>query len=677
MQYNKRFSFATALFITICFVCGVSLSAHADGLISGKVIANDNQPIPGIFVDASDPCGGNWYGSGKSDEQGEYEISLPAGTYYLSTEASDYVGQWWKQTIQCNEAQAVVVSDGQTISGIDFQLQGIGSISGKISTSDDQPITGVKVNVFDQCDGMLHGSNTTDGSGAYLIEGLPEGDYYVSTYSEKYPGKWWDNGDGASECGHAVQISVSRGENTCDIDFRLGAGEVSGRIETSSGQPLANIRVEATDAPCGGNWYGEALSDASGNYLIPALVSGSYYIHAYDESNIHSDKWWDNASDCNESSAVSVSEGQTLSGINFLLDESAWISGQITDKRNGQPIPNISVRISALCGENESAHAFTDDSGHYSIPMFSPGGYYVFVSDENGAYQNEWWDKADGTDSCKNAAEISIAKAQKVSADFQLEVRKIPGDISGKVMNSLGQPIEGISVGVWGLCNESWYGGNSTDADGNYTVPELPQGEDYYVFAFDPSGKYVSKWWHHENGTMDCENAQWIRVATGQTTSDIDFQLDEGGEIAGQIFSGMGNLIEGIQVDVWDSCEGTWYGSDLTNESGNYSISGLPPGTYHIFISDEEGAYPAVWWNNGPGVADCSEAAPLTVTANQTIQMNITLEQKGSVSGTVVASDSGQPVRDVCVNAWGLCGEKWYGEAKSDGSDFRKDNCQR
>jgi len=38
--------------------------------------------------------------------------------------------------------------------------------------------------------------------------------------------------------------------------------------------------------------------------------------------------------------------------------------------------------------------------------------------------------------------------------------------------------------------------GGASGADGKYTVSDIPEGSDYYVFAFDSSGKYVSEWWN-------------------------------------------------------------------------------------------------------------------------------------------------------------------------------------
>ncbi len=666
---NRRL-FILIILSVIGWMVAYSSSVYADSFISGKIVSETgNQAIANIFVDASNQCGGTWYGSGKSDAEGNYLIKIPAGTYYLSTSSSGtYLDEWWNSgdgTVQCGEAVSVTVAEGQTVSGINFTLKGKGGICGQITANNGQALAGVKLNAADQCDGSLYGSGTSDSEGNYLIEGLPEGSYYVSTYSVSYPAEWWNAGEGTPDCENAVQISVVTGQNTCNIDFKLGAGQISGKVTTGSGQAVANIKIEATDSPCGGNLHGDGLTDTSGNYVIPALPAGTYYVHAYSESKAYNDKWWNNVTDCNESVQISVTEGQTVSGIDFSLNKSAEISGTVLDERDNLPIPNIKVSISDLCGETVFGESITDDAGKYAVVGLLPGSYYVFAYDENKKYQNEWQDTGSGTVNCSNAAQITVTSGQIVSADFKLKLNT-PGKISGTVTDSKGQPVGNISVGVWGLCNEAWYNGSTSGADGKYTVSDIPEGSDYYIFAFDSSGTYVSEWWNNGDGTSDCSKASWVSVIAGQTVSGTDFRLDQGGTISGKITAGSGLPLENIQIDVWDSCDGTLYaGTGKSDIGGNYSIQRISSGSYYLFVSDGTHHYSDIWWDSGKGTGDCSKAVSVTVTSGQITAVNISLDEPGSISGKITSSDR-QPIPNVCVDVWDLCGENWYGKVKSD-----------
>ena len=72
---------------------------------------------------------------------------------------------------------------------------------------------------------------------------------------------------------------------------------------------------------------------------------------------------------------------------------------------------------------------------------------------------------------------------------------------------------------------------------GNYIIQDLPEGT-YYVNTNNTAPPcelltYVDKWWDGNGGTIDCNQAAPVAVATAGDTSGINFALAQGGTISG------------------------------------------------------------------------------------------------------------------------------------------------
>lgn len=129
---------------------------------------------------------------------GTYRILyLPAGTYDIKAMLSGYTSQ--TQT-------GVVVTTGQDTSNINFALQRVGTITGKV-TSGKKALAGATVQVFQGP--QVIGSATTDAYGNYQIHNLPAGTYNVQ----------------ASATGYKTQtktgVIVNPGQTTSGVNFSL------------------------------------------------------------------------------------------------------------------------------------------------------------------------------------------------------------------------------------------------------------------------------------------------------------------------------------------------------------------------------------------------------------------------------------------------------------------------
>jgi len=103
-----------------------------------------------------------------------------------------------------------------------------------------------------------------------------------------------------------------------------GSAHIAGTLTDVDG-PVAGVWVQAFDAPCGGNYLDQALSNSEGQYLIENLAPGNVYLNICAGCN-HSNylhTWygafsWDE--NCGNAEPVPIAAGQTANGVDFTLE---------------------------------------------------------------------------------------------------------------------------------------------------------------------------------------------------------------------------------------------------------------------------------------------------------------------------------------------------------------------
>ena len=239
------------------------------GSISGTITdAETGEPIFGVYV-----CADGEFGDGQAwtDSAGEYVIdSLYAGYYFVNA----WIWNYWQQ----DYPETVIVTEGQNTPYIDFALiphggPGDGIIAGQVVEENSlSPITYAMV--FATSSGDNWGFAFTDSTGTYLIQGLPEDNYYVYTLVFGYISEFYD---GVYTWEDATPVTP----DAYDIDFYLapedsGGGMISGTI-SSDGSPIEDALVYAEAC---GEMKGCARSSTEGGYMITGLVPGTYTVSA-------------------------------------------------------------------------------------------------------------------------------------------------------------------------------------------------------------------------------------------------------------------------------------------------------------------------------------------------------------------------------------------------------------
>ena len=250
------------------------------------------------------------------------------------------------------------------------------------------------------------------------------------------------------------------------------------------------------------------------------------------------------------------------------------------------------------------------------------------------------------------------------------------GSISGTVWDSANPTgLGGVCVTATSSDGQGGYGSATTGSDGSYTITGLPP--DSYTVEFDPTcgGSLTSPdlpMW--SSGSLTEAGSTPVTVGSGASVAGIDASLQLGGSITGTVTDAADpSGLSGVCVYATSSDGGNDYGQATTASDGTYAIIGLQADTYQVEFdptcSGSSAPNDIIQWYSD--ASSESGASPVSVTVAQNVgNVDATLIQTGSISGTVWDSANPTGLGGVCVTATSSDGQGGYGSATtgSDGS---------
>jgi N-acetylneuraminic acid mutarotase len=195
---------------------------------------------------------------------GELTGLAPGTEYFLRLWTRDDAGNW------------SALSNGATAQASPFP----DSVRGHVMTVSSAGITGVLVEAFDST-GLLRRSGYTvnDGSGSYVLAGLPAGSYRVQAT--------WEADDIISSVGtDGIPLGASNADFTLSITYDLASigGELAGYRLSALGFRTQAVRPQAAQVELyqRGRLVATAPVDANGRFLISNLLPGKYVLKVPD-----------------------------------------------------------------------------------------------------------------------------------------------------------------------------------------------------------------------------------------------------------------------------------------------------------------------------------------------------------------------------------------------------------
>ena len=434
---------------------------------------------------------------------------------------------------------------------------------------------------------------------------LDDGVYDVSleAFSEALPA----SGGFGAECSVRDSNELLQ-MNKSDDEFTFTRfGTIAGHVTNQSGDPLANVWVDACEYSDEPQYCRSSQTDEHGNYYINGMLPGDYRVQAGNES--YAREFYDDTYQWEEAEDVTVNPGITTAGIDFELVQAGSIAGRVFDG-SGVPLSNIAVDI-----EEGGYGTCTDEDGNYNMSGLPLGKFTVVAGrDFCGPhdYIEESIEDIELTDEIPDVGDV----------DFYLTQG---GSIAGTVKDTLGGPIVGIHVEACEFTDEpDFCRGAETDEAGNYLIPGLlPNDIGYRVWTGNET--YAQEFF---DGVYEWHLAKEVLVTAGKTSLDVDFELSQAGSISGTVFDESDAPLSHIAVDIEEGGFGA-----CTDEEGNYTLSGLPLGTYTV-VAGRDFCGPHDYIEE-----TYSEVVSLTSDLPDFGGIDFYLLQGGSISGTVTDAD--------------------------------------
>jgi uncharacterized repeat protein (TIGR02543 family) len=381
-------------------------------------------------------------------------------------------------------------------------------ISGRVTNGGGGGIGNVGVNATDTVTGISAGAYTSS-NGNYTIPNLPTGSYKVefSATSDGYLGQWYSNRPTMETADSVIVVSQNTSTNINAV--LQSGGQIAGRVTNGSGGGIANVWVSVYDSAVTTELSG-THTDASGNYTIRRLQTGSYKVKFNAVNAGYPDpQWYNNKSDSASADAISVTAPNTVSGKNAVFADNLSISGRVTNS-GGIGIQNVLVyAIDSVSGSSKGS-AQTTASGDYTIGNLSAGSYNVQFVGNTGDYSTQWY------------TNNPIVLTPSVPATGISMALTPGGSISGRVLSaSTGTGIPNVKV-------QAYVGGGvfltevaTTSSTGSYTIQGLASGSYKIRFYGAPVG--------HENKYYSNDNMLWegdpVSVTSPLATTGVNASL--------------------------------------------------------------------------------------------------------------------------------------------------------
>ena len=392
-------------------------------------------------------------------------------------------------------------------------------------------------------------------------------------------------------------------------------------------RPCLRLRIQLRE------YGGCAYTGEEGHYVIGGLPAGDYKVefNAPYGGYAYPTQYYDGKEGWGEADSVSVSLGETTTGIDAALQPSSGqIAGTVTDALSHEPIEDVHVCTYTGHASYYGHCAYSGEEGQYVIGGLPAGEYEVrFDPPHESSDLPQYYD---GKESLEEADSVSVSVGETTSAiDAALEAG---GQIAGTITDaSTHEPIEGAEACTY-TEHASYYGHCAyTGEEGHYTIKGLPAGE--YEVRFDPpyESPYVPRYF---DGKESLEDADAISVGLGETTSAINAELAVGGQIAGTVTDASTHEpIGGAEVCAYEFISGGYGSCASTGEEGHYVISGLPAGEYRVEFWAPSGEYDyLVQYYDGK--ESWEEADPVSVSLGETTSaIDAALEvSSGQISST-------------------------------------------
>jgi hypothetical protein len=526
-------------------------------------------------------------------------------------------------------------------------------------------VAGITVTLYDDA-GVPVASTVTYAYGNYLFSNLAPGDYSVGfTLPANYvfsPSTGTSETDAVNSdvnplTGLTTNVTLSAGENQLNIDAGINYAspttasvgnfvwsDTDGDGVQDAGEPgISGVTVTLYDAL--GNPVATTVTDANGFYQFANVTPGTYTVGFTPPVGM---VFSPNVGGVNDpsNSDVNAGTGQTASFVvnagdnityvdagfvpqnpaNASLGDKVWNDLNMDGIQDaGEPgVAGVTVTLYAADGVTVVATTVTDAFGNYIFNNLTPADYVVGFSSLPTDYA--FSTAGAGSDTTKNSDANTVSGKTGVisllSGDNNMTIDagihntnplntnsigdKVWNDLDKDGVQDAGEPgVAGVTVTLYNAAGTP-IGTTTTDANGNYLFPNLPNGTYSVGFSNFPANMVLTNSGQGTPGTdSDPDKStgktgplvlsggtNLTAVDAGLITGDTRIGTASLGDVVWYDLDGDGlqdageNGVSGVTVTLYAADGVTVIGTTVTDALGNYIFTNLPAGTYKVGFSN-------------------------------------------------------------------------------------------
>jgi hypothetical protein len=583
----------------------LTVALQLAGVIEGFVVDAQGGPAVGAEVQVS----GRTPQVVTTGQGGGFSVEVEAGAHSLSARRGTEAGSL---------DRPLVVGAGKTVREVRLKLgQGAG-VEGRVyAQATGAAVAGASVDVSPYGSNGDSGRAVTDDTGHFSVGGLAPGSYDVVVSA---PGFSTLTRRG---------LTVSAGERF-PLELALtGTGAVAGVVRNGAGQPVQGALVVGGSRWGGslGNTPAESRTDAEGHYRLEGLSAGRLYLTARREGAV-----------LGAGQLVQVTEGGTAQA-DFTLEETGTVEGVVRAARGALPSEPLFVTAMpqerARRGPPETARAEVDPGGRFRM-VLPPGTYGLLVAT---------LERLGGTSLETRKVQVEAGKTVQAELTWDSEPLPTEAGIQGTVLEPDGtpslrayvtaEPVEGS--GFWGMTT-------ATDEQGRFSIfiPPMRNGNAPTLSSLKLTAR---------NGGRSGEAAG---VKPGE--QNVVLRLKPGTSVRGRVVrSGGSGPVKGFTIELEaPSRQSFWMGGTSWEFAGDrFELRDAPAASVKLVARTSDGAV---------------GEALVTLGAESTSEVEITVKSTASVSGRVLDGATNAPVPDAFLR---LEGQRSPGGPQTTRSDGR------
>jgi hypothetical protein len=392
----------------------IDIRVVSEGVISGTVLDEDNQPLVGVPVQAvrlSYERGGRRretpQAAVNTDDLGNFRLyRLPPGNYFVRIENTSINVQTGRQvtqrayypgTVSIENAQPLKVADGSEVSGIRFSVIAAPTYSVTGNIVDASGSGGPKqysVMLLHLSGGDIALNAAASAGGSFTIQGVTPGEYLLHATAMQTKAGAQTKGPSRGIAGY-ITIRVPDSDVRANVQVSYGT-DVAGKVivENSAGRSVNGIGIGLANEIVDRLTIWSSLGDTTvqnGGFRITNVLSGSYDFSIWNASGMYLKKIVCNGKDFTLAPLTIESGSGASECVVTLGTDAGVIKGRVMD--GDKPVVHRMVVAIPEDRALRSVERFTitgntNSNGEYQLSGVIPGDYFVFAvsPDEDQAY---------------------------------------------------------------------------------------------------------------------------------------------------------------------------------------------------------------------------------------------------------------------------------------------------